>query len=928
MTLSTTSQPTAQAAPNERLREQIRLLGNLLGETIIAQEGRELFDIEETMRALTKAHRAGNEDAGRQALELAERLAQNPRQAAAIIKAFATYFQLVNLAEEEQRVRVLRRRARAAARDGYPVRESIAAAIFRLREEGFTAEDVQALLRDALVMPVFTAHPTEAQRRAMLTKLQALANILYEMDTRDLLPDEEAHLIQRIREIIVALWQTNETRPRPPTVMDEVRNGLYYFETVLFDLIPRIYEDLQAALADMYPDAAFDIPAFLRFGSWMGGDRDGNPYVTTDVTEETLRAQKALALKLYRREVAELYNELTMSQKRIGVSQALLDSIPEDAARFPDEAPEILDRFADEPYRQKLVFMHRRIMAAQRETEHAWTEGYHEPGAYHHPEEFLADLRLIDESLRAHKGEILANGRLARLIRQVQVFGFHLATLDIRQHSGRHEETLAEIFKRYALADDYAALDENTKVALLEREINSPRPLTAQLTFSPDTNETVRVFRLIRRAHDLLGPRAIQSYIISMTTSVSDLLEVLLLAKDANLFGQIDIVPLFETIEDLHNAPRIMSALFENSVYRQHLAARGSRQQIMIGYSDSNKDGGYLTANWELFKAQRALAQTCDRYNIQLTLFHGRGGTIGRGGGNAVRAILAQPPESVRGRFRVTEQGEVISHRYGNPHLAHRHLHQIMYAVLLSSGRRPHPERENVWSNALDEMAAIAFRTYRALVERPEFLRYFHEATPIDHITRLNIGSRPAKRRQTQGISDLRAIPWVFAWTQSRVNLPGWYGLGTALETWVEQGDEEERIALLSEMYRQWPFFRTVIDNAQMSLRKADMTIAAIYATLTDDATRTAVFDPIREEHARTERMILRITGYSDLLENEPWLQQSIRLRNPYVDPMNYIQVALIRRLRETPPPENSAELEDIVLLAVNGIAAGLRNTG
>lgn len=927
----------------ERLSATIHLLGDLLGETIIEQEGQAVFELEEEIRGLTKALRAGDTSAESQIIAITERLVDDLPHAMAVLKAFTTYFQLVNLAEEQQRVRVLRQRTRVAHERGVPMSETIADAIHRLRAEGVTAEEMRSLLSRLLIMPVFTAHPTEAKRRTVLFKMHAIADALYRLDLHDLLPDEEQEIVRHIRETIVAIWQTDETRDRRPTVLDEVDNGLYYFQSTLFALVPRIYEEVSQALAEAYPGEPFDVPVFLQFGSWMGGDRDGNPFVTLDVTEETLRRQKRLVLQRYQQDLVELFHHLSMSVTRAGFSEALLQSIEEDVARFGDEGRSIVEQYPLEPYRQKLSLMHRRLEVTARENEQKWANRISVPssgspvdgeeeqgksGAYPAAEAFLHDLALIRDSLLQHKGEVLVEGRLSRLIRRVRVFGFHLASLDVRQHAARHRSAMAEIVERYHLADGYVALPEEEKVALLTREIRSPRPLTAVLDFSEETNEVVELFRLIRRARDVIGPEAIQTYIISMTTDVSNVLEVLLFAKDAGLFGQLDVVPLFETIEDLHMAPEIMSGLFETDIYREHLVERDTHQQIMIGYSDSNKDGGFLRANWELYKAQRALAATCRAYDVQLTLFHGKGGTIGRGGGKANEAILAQPPESVRGRIRLTEQGEVISDRYANAAIAHRHLEQLVDAVLLSSGKRPSLQQEDAWGRIMEALGERAYQAYRELVEHPNFLTYFHEATPIDQIAQLNIGSRPAKRRETEGIDDLRAIPWVFAWTQSRVNLPGWYGLGTALQAWLHDGDREDRRQQLSDMYLRWPFFRTVIDNAQMSLRKADMTIMSLYSTLTDETVRESVFDTIRDEYRRTEEMILTITGYNDLLDNEPWLQRSIRLRNPYVDPLNYMQVALLKRLLAEPQPDNVGELRDAVLVSVNGVAAGVRNTG
>jgi phosphoenolpyruvate carboxylase len=921
----------------DRLRYWIRTLGNLLGETIIEQEGQELFDLEEEIRALAKAWRAGDRLAQHQITTLVSILVEEVPRALAVLKAFTTYFQLVNLAEEAQRVHILRRRADAAYEQKMPMPETLANAALRLQAEGLSTEEVRDLVAGLLIMPVFTAHPTESKRRTVLYKLKTIANILREMDTVDLLHSEREEKEQQLRENIVLLWQSDEMRDRPPTVMDEVRNGLYFFEETLFDLVPRIYREMERALDGAYPGEPFELPPFLRYGSWVGGDRDGNPFVKVETTEETLRAQKDAVLELYDREVEALYDHLSSGRNRVGFSQAFLESLARDFALVPGEEREVLDRFEQEPYRQKLIMMFRRLEATRAENRKPWREREPNPRAYAGAAEFLADLRLIDESLKENKGERLAHGRLWDLIRQVEVFGFHLATLDIRQHSDRHRAAMAEVLARYGLADHYERMEEAERVALLQREIAGLRPLTARLDFGDETNETVALFRLIRRARQIVGPDAIQTYIISMTTQVSHVLEVLLFARDAGLFGAIDVVPLFETIEDLRAAPQIMTQLFQNEVYQRHLAALGNRQQIMIGYSDSNKDGGYLMANWMLFQAQRGLARVCDDFGVKLTLFHGRGGTVGRGGGPANRAILAQPPESVRGRIKLTEQGEVISGRYSNRDIAHRHLEQLVTAVMLTSGRRPHYEQEVLWAAIMDELSETAYRKYRALVEKPAFLHFFHEATPIDQISLLNIGSRPARRKATTDISDLRAIPWVFAWTQSRVNLPSWYGVGAALEEWSQAEDsagdgEAARLVRLREMYQSWPFFRTVLDNVQMGLCKGDMPIASLYAELTDAETRRQVFDDILDEYERTKRLVLAVTGFGELLENESWLQRSIKLRNPYVDPLNYIQVALLERLRAQPDPKerpaNTRAMRDAVLLSVNGVAAGLQNTG
>lgn len=922
----------------DRLRYWIRTLGNLLGETIIEQEGEEVFQQEEELRALAKAWRAGEQSAQSQITDLVSHLVEEPPRALAMLKAFSTYFQLVNLAEENQRVHILRQRAVVAHERGIAVAETIAHAVRRLQAEGVDAGEMRELLRELLIIPVFTAHPTEAKRRTMLFKLKTIADILDELDRSDLLPSERSEKEEQLLENIVLLWQSDEMRDRPPTVMDEVRNGLYFFETTLFSLIPQIYEEMEKALVECYPDEKFDIPIFLRYGSWVGGDRDGNPNVNVAITEETLRTQKEVVLEQYKREVESLYNHLTTGVNRAGFSSEFIESLRRDFMLVPDSEREVLDRFEQEPYRQKLIMMFRRLEATRIENQQSWKERKLNPRAYRNAGEFIADLLLIRESLMQNKGERMARGQLSTLIRQAEVFGFHLATLDMRQHSSRHRSAMAEVLARYGLATDYEKMPEADRVAILSREIMNPRPLTARLDFSEETNETIGLFRLVRQAREVIGPESIQTYIISMTTEVSNMLEVLLFARDAGLMGQIEVVPLFETIEDLRAAPKIMTKLFQNAAYHQHLTIRENRQQIMIGYSDSNKDGGYLIANWMLFQAQRGLAKVCDQFKVKSLLFHGRGGTVGRGGGPANRAILAQPPESVRGRIKLTEQGEVISGRYSNADIAHRHLEQLISAVMLTSGRRPLYEKEAQWGEVMDGLSEDAYRKYRQLIENPAFLKYFHEATPLEHISMLNIGSRPTRRKASPAIADLRAIPWVFSWTQSRVNLPSWYGVGTALSHWVEgdksngdshsETEQGERLTQLSEMYQNWPFFHTVLDNVQMGLLKGDMAIASLYAELTDEETRQEVFSDLQAEYECTKRMILAVTGYTELMENESWLQRSIKLRNPYVDPMNYIQVAALKQLREQPDAPTAGALRAAVLLSVNGVAAGLQNTG
>ncbi len=913
---------------SDLLSEQIHHLGDLLGETLIEQEGRGLFERVEEVRHLAKAHRAGDAAAGARLLARIESLPLP--EARGVVKAFAAYFQLVNLAEEEERVRILRRRARESQERGEPMGETMAAAVKRLREEGLSAAEMQALVSRLLVMPVFTAHPTEAKRRTVLTKLSRIADALRFLDFGTPTPEEAATTFDLVREEVVSLWQTEETRSYRPGVLDEVINGLYYFESTLFDLAPVLVRRLGRALQHEYPGHAFTVGPFLRFGSWIGGDRDGNPYVTAGVTEGTLREHQGLALRLYQRAMDRMRGLLSTAES-FGVSDALRASLDADFSLFPDEARRAADRYPRQVHRQKLALVYRKLGATLEASGRPWRPDYRPaPGIYETPAAFVADLAVVQESLLAHRGERLARGRLQTLREQAELFGFHLATLDLRQHSDVHARALGEMLGRYGLGDDYVDWPEERKAALLTRELGTTRPLSpAEPDFSEETNEALAAFRVARRAHDRLGPAAVDAFIVSMTRGPSDVLAPLLLAQDARCADRLDIVPLFETVKDLHEAPGVMERLFENPAYARHLQRRRGEQPVMIGYSDSNKDGGYVTANWELHRAQRALAEACRRHGVSLLLFHGRGGSVGRGGGPTNRAILAQAPESVGGRFKLTEQGEAITNRYSSRDLAERHLEQLVHAVLVTSGSRtrPAPARVAEWEGMMDALSPAAEQAYRSLVHgSPALLRYFRATTPIDEIGFLNLGSRPAWRRAEGRLEDLRAIPWVFAWTQCRVVLPAWFGLGKALAIWA--AEDRARWDHLAAAYRDWPFFRTLVDNAQLSLRKADMLIAGVYSALATPEESDSVFPRLRAEFELTEAAIRRLTGQKELLDQEPWLQRSIRVRNPYIDPMNYVQVALLKRLRAAREGPEAEALREAVLLSVNGIAAGLRNTG
>lgn len=912
----------------KQLSSNIKMLGDLLGKTIIQQVGQDVFDLEERIRGLSKQWRSGDQAANSELGQIVLEITGDLDLTIAIIKAFSTYFQLVNIAEEHERIRILRERNNRAFVTGEPMDESVACAIATLKREGLTANDVQAMLDDLLIMPVFTAHPTESRRRTTRQILERVSGTLDEIQSPSTLEQHRSKLVERLHGLVTLLWQSDDNRDRRPTVMDEVRNtGLYFFEDTLFDVVPQIYDELSEALNRNYPDFEFTVPTFLKYGSWIGGDRDGNPLVTNQVTEDAIRAQKDLALKRYSNDVYELYRLLASSRDRAEFDSEFMSRLEQALKSLNKVEAQHLSRFHQEPYRQWLILVYRRLMATSELNRQSWDHVQTNPRAYSDASELIEDLQLIQRSLQNNKGGLLVAGGLQSLLRRVEIFGFRLASLDIRQHSERHLNAIAEIFTRYSVCDDYVTLDEDTKIEVLSREIENQRPLTAQLDFSEATNEIISLLRLVRQSHSVVGQESIQVYVISMTKHCSDLLGLLLLMSDAGLFGKLDVVPLFETVDDLQNAPHVMDQLFSNPIYQKHLAARGNQQQIMIGYSDSNKDGGYLRANWMLFIAQRRLAETCNKNGIKLTLFHGRGGSLGRGGGPANQAILAQPPESIKGRIRITEQGEVVSSRYSHPEIAQRHLQQLVHAVICSGGKRPRYEKLDRWGEIMDELSQLAFVKYRSLVEHPNFVEYFEAASPIDQIGKLNIGSRPARRKSSKNLDDLRAIPWVFAWTQSRTNVPSWYGIGTAFKEWI--GTSQEQLAEVQEMYETWPFFKTLLNNVHAGLGRTEIEISQLYSQLADEQHRI-IFDDLRAEYEITRAKIVEVTKTSEILDTEKWLQHSIKVRNPYVDPLNYFQIALLEKIRA----DKELSDESIVLLqralanSVSGIAAGLQKVG
>jgi phosphoenolpyruvate carboxylase len=882
----------------------IRLLGNLLGETIREQRGDEAFDLVERIRALAKARRQHQPDATAKLSTMIDNLDLDSKRI--LITAFSNYFQLINIAEDQQRVRVLRQRESEGQ-----LTESIDDAIHTLHETGMTADDMQHLLDHLRVRLVLTAHPSEAKRKEVLVKLREIAHMMAARDRQSLTPREERTLEAGLREEIEELWQTRVTRASRTMVSDEVNYGLYFITSVVMDVAIDIYDDLEASLNAHYPGHDWsNPPAILRYGSWIGGDRDGNPNVTSDVTLETLATLRRAALQVYLTEVEKLREHYTQSVDEVPVSQPLLESVSDEKA---------IARYPGEIYRQQMDIIYNKL----------------NQDSYHNSRELLHDLLLVDDSLRENKGLHVANGSLLRLIRKVRLFGLHLLPLDIREDARLQATAMHELFAHYGLCDDYQALPEVEKQALLTREIGNPRPFfpVDVSGFSETTQRVIATWRMIAQAHKQYGEIAIDSVIASMSQQPSDILTMLLLAHEMRIQDHVDVVPLFETIDDLHRGTAIMATLFDNPKYIKYLETRGVRrglrQQIMIGYSDSSKDGGYLASNWNLYMAQQALTELCAARGVSLQLFHGRGGSIGRGGGPTNRSILSQPPLSLRGGIKITEQGEVIAYRYSNAEIARRHLHQVMHAGFIAMGAPLETEVLPQWPLAMAEMAQIGQKAYRSLVyETPGFIEYWHHATPINELARLPISSRPAKRAKQGGFESIRAIPWVFSWMQSRAIIPSWYGVGTALETFSQQ--KHENLELLQEMVGRWPFFNTVIQNLQLDVAKADMGIASLYASLVNDrAIRDKIFTRITVEHERTCRMVALVLKQKEVLDDVPVIKRSIERRNPYVDPLNFIQVALLRELRTLEPDTPAYErVLDAVLATVNGIAAGMKTTG
>lgn len=961
------------------LRQDIHLLGDALGKAIQWHSGRELFSVVEQLRQKCRTLRDTSQQLAQATTdeektrlqteinaldsEITEIVANCDLDTAiGVIRAFTVYFHLVNTAEQYHRIR--RRRASELRQPDKPPHGSLAALVHLFEDYKFDDDTVQQLLDNLSIELVFTAHPTEATRRSLIIKSRRINELLETHDRIDKLTPRQREQWQRdLDSLIDLLWRTDAVRQVRPQPLDEIKMGIYYLNEVLYDALPDLYSEFAELLKKRYPSVG--VPPFLRPGSWIGGDQDGNPFISATTLLTALELQRKYIIEHYRAAIVELAEEYSQSLTHSHITPALQASLEQDAHQLSDYNNELGPQVVLEPYRRKLSFMWKRLeqtlqpkrtndlyagIHASMNTQPSPTPSY----AYNNGDELLADLLLIRRSL-LNDGELeLAKGKLSRLIRQVEIFAFYFAALDVRQHSERHATALAELLYVTGLRhDDYMQLSEPQRIEVLETLLRDPRILYRPgLHLSEETQHIIDTFHAIRQAREEYGKGAISCYIISMAHTVSDLLEVQLFCKEAGI-DDLPLVPLFETISDLHSCTNILDTIFRHPDYKHYLANCQQRQQVMLGYSDSSKDGGILTSSWELYQAQSHLAQLGQQHGIGITMFHGRGGAIGRGGGPIYEAILGQPPGTVNGHIRITEQGEMLSFKYGLPEIALRNMELVVAGVVQASipsevlqqyhVRQAHPQAQEQWIHTMNVLSDSASAAYHRLIyEDPSFIPFFEQATPILELGWLNIGSRPARRSRSRAIEELRAIPWVFSWMQSRYVLPSWYGVGSALEAYITADDVH--LTQLQQMYREWPFLRAFLDNLQMTLSKADMHIAQHYATLVDDeAVREHMTRIVCEEYERTRAMVLGIVGGNALLDNAKVLQGSIRRRNPYVDPLSYFQVDLLRKLRALGGPltlsleeqqtASASELERAqltyaVLLTINGIAAGVRNTG
>ncbi len=939
-----TSATQARSKANDKdapLKEDIRLLGRLLGEVIRHQEGETVYEIVETIRqTAVKFRRDTDPQAGAELDKMLKKLTRD--QTNSVVRAFSYFSHLANIAEDQHHNR--RRRAHLLAGSA-PQAGSVAATLSKLDTAGVAGKAVQGFFNDALVSPVLTAHPTEVQRKSILDAGREIARLLALRDL-PMTAREKQRNTQLLHAEIAQLWQTRMLRYSRLTVDDEIENALSYYRITFLRELPGLMDDIEEEVLAQYPNLrTLKMPPFVQMGSWIGGDRDGNPNVNAATMTRALSRQSTTIFDFYLDEVHALGAALSISTLLVSASPAL-ESM---ANASPDNSP----HRTDEPYRRALIAVYARLAATARKlgVHNILRQEVGAAPAYANAEEFIAELDVIGDSLRANHGLALTRPRLNTLRRAAEIFGFHLATLDMRQSSDVHERVLAELFRAAGVCPDYADLSEQEKVMLLLAELEQPRLLRSPyLTYSDETVSELGVLKAARQIREQFGSRAIRNYIISHTETVSDLLEVFLLQREAGLMhvaqngkapdAQLMVIPLFETIPDLRNAPGIMDGLLSVPMVRELVRQQGQLQEVMLGYSDSNKDGGFLTSNWELYKAEVSLVQVFEKHQVKLRLFHGRGGTVGRGGGPSHEAILAQPAGTVNGQFRLTEQGEIIASKFSNPEIGRRNLELVVAAVMeasltppLTDGKRA--KRLAEFERVMETLSEYAYRAYRNLVyETPGFTDYFFAATPIAEIAELNIGSRPASRKSTRRIEDLRAIPWGFSWGQCRLLLPGWFGFGSAVSLWLADdatGPKSKKLALLKAMVKEWPFFSTLLSNMDMVLAKTDLAVASRYAGLVaDKKLRNAIFKRIVAEHELTLDCLSLATSSKGRLAQNPTLARSIKNRFPYLDPLNHLQVELVKRHRawKEQGKEPDIRVHRGIHMTINGVAAGLRNTG
>ena len=905
-----------------RLRNDIRLLGRILGDTVRDQEGADVFDLVERIRQTSIRFHRDDDKPARRELELILN-SMSISQTVRIVRAFSYFSHLANIAEDQNNIRQMRARSTAG---GAPRSGTLAQTLSHARAAGFSAADLRKFFMTALVSPVLTAHPTEVRRKSTIDREMEIAALLDRRERIQLTPEELAADDEKLRREVLTLWQTNLLRRTKLTVLDEVANGLSFYDYTFLHEVPRLHCVLEDRLNEGEGAAQGELASFLRMGSWIGGDRDGNPFVTAEVMRGTLKMQSSRALRYYLEELHALGSELSLA--------AHLADVSKDLRALAESSPDSSPHRSGEPYRLAVSGIYARLSATAARLDVETTRPpVGEAAPYAGAAEFKADIDVLYRSLISNNSRVIARGRLRHLRRAVDCFGFHLASLDIRQNSAVHERTVAELIDAAMPGMSYLALSEDARIALLTGELRNTRPLTSSFVkYSDETLGELALFHAAAEAHAKFGADAIPQCIISMCKGMSDMLEVALLLKEVGLVdpsgrSAINIVPLFETIEDLQASSAIMDRMLSLHEYRKLVDSRGSVQEVMLGYSDSNKDGGFVTSGWELYKAEIGLIEIFERHHVRLRLFHGRGGSVGRGGGPSYDAIIAQPGGAVNGQIRITEQGEIISSKYSNAEVGCNNLEILAAATLEASLLQPrHSAPSGEYLKAMEQLSELAFKAYRGLVYETEgFADYFWASTVITEIATLNIGSRPASRKKTREIEDLRAIPWVFSWAQCRLMLPGWYGFASAVEAWVAE-HPDKGMPFLRELYREWPFFRTLLSNMDMVLAKSSIAIASRYAELVPDAAlREKIFGRIRSEWHSAIGLLLDIMGQERLLQGNPLLERSIRNRFPYLDPLNHVQVELLKEHRAQNPDE---QVLRGIQLTINGISAGLRNSG